>query len=375
MANLTASASIQPYGQAGRKVVLPVQALAQVYKGGMSAQIAGACCAATTATAGHVIGVYESDALGGATDGATRVTIVTDKIFIFKNGTNAVSDATPYGTVLFAEDDNSVGVGAGGSLVIAGRFMGFEDDGQVRVYISNQASWFDTNASQIEPTNSRPYYARAVCTTFTAASYTGTGTSVLSFANHALDAQDGVTIAVGDTVLLQGGTLGSCAITAADTGPWVVTSLGGASAKAVFTRPAWFETGAKVPAGQTIKIGPEGTLFPNTDWTSWASPGCVIGTTDPAFYPDRVLQQLALVSSTVTVNNVPIRSATKSQVSAEFCGANGGTLTNTVGYGTVAPPTAGYIGTASSVVDALASGMGKNSTADTSLLNILIVNR
>lgn len=341
----------------------------------MAAQVSGACAPATSTGAGHVIGVYEDDALGGATDGATRCVVLTDKIFTFKNGVNAVSDSTPYGTVLFAEDDNSVGVGAGGSTVIAGRFMGIEDNGDVRVYISNQASWFDGNAAQIEPTNTRAYYARAVCTTFSASSYTGTGTSTLLFANHALDVQDGVTIAVGDVVLLQGGTLGSCAITAADTGPWVVTSLGGSSAKATFVRPVWFETGAQVPGGQTIKIGPEGTLFHNTDWTSSATPGCVIGTTDPAFYPDRVTQRVTLASSTATVNNVPILSATTSMVTAEFCGANGGSTTSTVGYGTIVAPTPGYIGTASTVVDAIAANMGKNGTSDTAILNVLIVNR
>jgi hypothetical protein len=224
--------------------------------------------------------------------------------------------------------------------------------------------------------STRSYFARAVMTTTAVASYTGTGTGVLTAgSNAALVAQDGVTLAVGDVVMLQGGTLGSLAITAADTGPYVVTALGSASAKFVLTRPAWFQNGSVVPTSQSVKIGSEGTVFSNTDWTSSAAPGCVVGTTDPAFYPDRVTQRVTLASSTFNMINVPILSATKTNVLASFLGANGGTLTGTVGYGTIVPVTPGYVGTASAVVDAIATAMAKNGTADTSFLSVTIVNR
>jgi len=174
--------------------------------------------------------------------------------------------------------------------------------------------------------------------------------------------------------MLQGGTLGSLAITAADTGPYVVSSLGGTSARWVLTRPVWFVNGGTVPTSMSVQIGPEGTLFHNSSWKSTASPGCVIGTTDPAFYPDRVTQRVTLALSTFNMINVPIFSASTSSVLAEFVGANGGSTSSTVGYGTIVPPTPGYIGTASAVVDSLASGMGKNGTGDTAILNVTIVN-
>ena len=372
MANLTSTSNYhpQPYGAGIRSVFLPVQALAVVYEGAMVSQINGACVTATTALCGPVIGVSQEPVVtGGATDGAVRMVVLTDSIFLFNAGAIAPVDSTPYGTVLYADSDNTVSLGT--SSTIAGRFMGIQDDGLVRVFISNQASWFDG----LEPEGTtRAYFARNVCTTFTAASYTGTGTGVLSFANHLLDVQDGVTNVVGDGVFLPGGTLGSCAITAADVGPYVVTALGGASAHAVFTRPSWWVNGLIVPTSQSVKIGPEGTLFGNTDWTSSAAPGCVVGTTDPAMYPDRVTQEVTLGSSTKTITNVPILSATKSNVIATLASV-GGTTTNTVGYGTLVAPTPGYIGTASTVVDALAAGMTKNSTLDTSILTVTIVNR
>ena len=224
--------------------------------------------------------------------------------------------------------------------------------------------------------NSAAYKARLIMTAVTTSTtYTGTGTNTITFGTNAImGSQDGVAIAVGDVLLLQGGTLTSCVITACDTGPWVVSVIGTASTKCVLTRPAWWLTGDQVPSSQEIKIGPEGTLFRNGTWFSSAAPGCVIGTTDPALYPDRVIQNVTLVSSTATVINVPILSATKSSVLAHFVVA-GGTTTATIGYGTVAAPTAGYVGTASTVVDALASGMGKNGTADTSIIEVIISNR
>lgn len=136
MPNLTAGIPLYPYGEGGRKVSLPVQALAQVWEGGLAAQIAGACVAGTTAGAGDCIGVFEHDQLGGATDGAKRVSVLTDRIVLMTAGTAAPTDATPYGALLFMETDNTVGTGGlGATERIAGRFVGIEDDGRIRVFI------------------------------------------------------------------------------------------------------------------------------------------------------------------------------------------------------------------------------------------------
>ncbi|MCL2724848.1 MAG: hypothetical protein FWD69_10475 [Polyangiaceae bacterium] len=137
MANLTQGIRPQPYGQGGRKVFLPVKAGAQIYEGGLVSQPGGAC-APTTAGGDSTgaIGIAEHDALGGATDGATRLSVWTDREFIFNPGLNPPTDATPYGTVLYAEDDHTVGiVNVGNALPMAGRFVGIEDDGRVRVFV------------------------------------------------------------------------------------------------------------------------------------------------------------------------------------------------------------------------------------------------
>ena len=143
MSNLTSGIRPQPYGMGGRKVVLPVKATAQIYEGAFVAQISGACCTGTTSGAGNAIGVAESDMLGGASDGSTRIVVWTEKVFIFPNGTNAVADSTPYGTPLFMEDDHTVGTGGigGSGEGLAGYFVGFEDDGRVRVYVGTSAGF------------------------------------------------------------------------------------------------------------------------------------------------------------------------------------------------------------------------------------------
>lgn len=138
MALLTAGITPQPYGLGGRKVTLPVKALAQIYEGCLVSQVAGACVVTSTASAGAAIGVAEHDQLGGASDGTKRISVLTDQIFLFVNGTAAFTDATPYNTLAFAEDDHTVGTGGlGATQQTVGLFRGLEDDGRVRVYIES----------------------------------------------------------------------------------------------------------------------------------------------------------------------------------------------------------------------------------------------
>jgi len=165
----------------------------------MVSQINGACVTATTTGCGPVIGCSQEPVVtGGATDGAVRAVILTDGVFLFNAGTNAPVDSTPYGTVLYADTDNTVSLGGDGSTVIAGRFVGIQDDGLVRVYITASASWMDANAQDgIQTGAARPNFARAVFTSTTVASYTGTGTGTLTAgSNGALASQDGVALAV-----------------------------------------------------------------------------------------------------------------------------------------------------------------------------------
>jgi hypothetical protein len=99
----------------------------------------------------------------------------------------------------------------------------------------------------------------------------------------------------------------------------------------------------------------------------------VIGTGDPKFRPVQVTQTVTLSSSAATITNVPIHSATRSNVHAAL-GAVGGTTTSTIGYGIIVAPTPGDLGTASTVVNAIASGGTKNGTSDTSILIVTITN-
>jgi len=247
----------------------------------------------------------------------------------------------------------------------------------VNVIVGAGAVFTGTYAQAVMQAGAQPFYARAVMTTVaTSTTYTGSGTGQLTFgSNAAIGTQDGVsTLAVGDCVILQGGTLGGCSITAADVGPWIIANKGSSSSKVVLVRPTWWQTGAVLPTLSQIQVGPEGTLFGGTKWSTWAAAGKVIGTDDPALYPDKVATQVTLVSSALAVATIPVRSATASTITCDLQ-ATGGTTTSTVSYGMIAAATAGYIGTATFTVNARASGMTKNGTSDTSTISVVVVNR
>jgi hypothetical protein len=137
MSNLTAGIPPQPFGKGGRKVTLPVKATTQIWQGGMVAQPSGACRPATSGSeTSPVVGVAEHDELGGASDGTKRISLLTDQIFVFNAGSSAPTDATLFGSPLFAETDNTVGTSSSaGTLPLAGYFAGMEDDGKVRIFI------------------------------------------------------------------------------------------------------------------------------------------------------------------------------------------------------------------------------------------------
>jgi hypothetical protein len=104
----------------------------------MVAQVSGACETATaSAETTGVIGIAENDALGGASDGSVRLSLMTDSIFILNvDVTNPPTDATNFGSILYAVTDNTVGTSSlSGTLPVAGRFMGIEDNGKARVFI------------------------------------------------------------------------------------------------------------------------------------------------------------------------------------------------------------------------------------------------
>lgn len=215
---------------------------------------------------------------------------------------------------------------------------------------------------------------RNVVTSLQAYGGTGTATLTQTTPSSGWATQDGVTNVVGDVVFIQGGTTNLT--NAKDAGPWVVQSLGSASASWVLVRPAWFAQGAICPLGLVIDIDGEGTLWAGTQWKSFATVGsAVIGTNDLTFYVGRVTQTAVLAAGTIAVTNVGVKSLSKSQFIASM-NTNGGTLTGTVGYGVlpnVSALTAGYIGTSSLTFKAIATAQAVQSS-DTSTINVTVIN-
>jgi hypothetical protein len=137
MANATANRDRYVIGKEGRDVHLPVAASTHIYAQTMVVQITatGMVTNHGVANTGVVIGVaqHEVDNTGAA--GAKRVAVETDREYVFDNaGSNSVSEATPFGTPLYAVDNQTL---ATTGTVFAGTFHGMEPNGKVRVMIHN----------------------------------------------------------------------------------------------------------------------------------------------------------------------------------------------------------------------------------------------
>lgn len=149
---------------------------------------------------------------------------------------------------------------------------------------------------------------KAVATSL--AAYTGTGTATLTgSANGAIGTQDGVTLLVGDLIHLPTGLTN---VTAVDSGPWMVQSLGGASAKYVLVRPGWLAFAAAIPQGLTFEVM-QGTAWANSTWKATAT-AAICGTNDGAWYPRVVKGAQALTAGAATVSNLPIMSSAQCAV-------------------------------------------------------------
>jgi hypothetical protein len=141
MSNSTVNLALYPYGQGGREVVLPVDGGAHIYAGTLVSQLTGTgmLVAGSTASTGPAVGValHEVDNTAGS-DGDLRCKVMTGKIFLFANGTStdACSEATLMGSPVYMFDDHTVyDNSAGSTLKAAGRFVGMEPDGKVRVFV------------------------------------------------------------------------------------------------------------------------------------------------------------------------------------------------------------------------------------------------
>ena len=202
--------------------------------------------------------------------------------------------------------------------------------------------------------------------TFSGGVYTAT-------ANAALGTQDGVTLAVGDIIVLPVGTLTTLVGSAANSGPYQVTSLGATGAKVVLTRPAKWSHGDTITPSTVVRVGAEGTLFRNTEW--FAQPATatkVVGTDDPVLYPKRVITQVTLVAGTVTLQTVPIRATAGTVVDMSLAGGTPAGTTTSFDLKLSGGLVAGGVGTGSVVIEAH-SVKGTKVATDVSVLNVSIM--
>jgi len=180
-------------------------------------------------------------------------------------------------------------------------------------------------------------------------------------------AQNGVTYAAGDVVLLANQT------TAAQNGPYVVGTVAGT---APLTRPTWWTAAKVIPQGTVFEAGPEGTLLGGASWKCTCAKGAVVDTDDPAVYPRKVGGTATLVAGTVTLGATQglfLKSTTTSQVQLTRNTADTCTLT-TGGYvAPVATRVAGKVGTAEIVVFA-AVAAGTINVSDVSTVDWLVSN-
>ncbi len=197
-------------------------------------------------------------------------------------------------------------------------------------------------------------------------------TSLAAFTVTGNAYDDGLTYVAGDRVLLAGQT------TAADCGVYVVGTV--ASTTAPLTRAPDMPAALVLPNGSVVEVS-EGTVFRGSSWKAMSTTagGAVIGTNDPTFYPRAYSKIVTLSSGTYTVGAgggsefLFLYSTTTSSIQATRCTA-GGTLTLTTHYYTPATGRiAGKSGTAAAVVTASVAA-GTVNTADTSTVNVLVVN-
>ena len=325
-------------------------------------------------TVAGVSRAYHSS-LAGAPPGVTLTNIP-----LVKGAQSFLCDATvtgtlPWGSDLYAVDNQTLSADPGVGRIRAGFFEGMDPSNTANCICQvGQASPLAT-APAGAATSATPNYARAVVTTIDAFDGTGTATITEHTAASGFGAQDGITLVVGDVVFIQAGTTN--VTNAKDSGPWQVVTLGSASVKWSLTRPSWWQNGQTIPQSKKLDIG-EGTVFAGTEWKTFCAKAKVIGTDDPTFYVGRFVEQAAFVAGDngvhVYASSVGIRSATKSFVSVVPAGAVGGTATGIVSIAPEAITTPGYVNTTSMSFSALSTALAQNTQASTLTCQVLVCN-
>jgi hypothetical protein len=164
---------------------------------------------------------------------------------------------------------------------------GFWYDGQVLWFVDAFGRQSQSTSTVIGciPVRAATTAALPACTyTPPASAATGYQTSVLvapgflqANANGALGAQDGVTLKVGDRLLVWNQA------TASQNGIYMVTQLGGASAPWVLARTGDADVSANFVTGALIPVGPEGALYGKVTFTLATPAPIVLDTTALTF--------------------------------------------------------------------------------------------
>lgn len=145
--------------------------------------------------------------------------------------------------------------------------------------------WWDGTAYQVMPvtgslTDPTVLSAKNTVRVVTAAAlpaYTRTGNVITATANGALAAVDGVTLALGNRLLLKNGAAG------ADNGIYSVTQVGDGSHPYILTRTPDADTSAKVTSGIHAWTGSEGTTFHDSLWFLTTTGVITLNTTSLTF--------------------------------------------------------------------------------------------
>jgi hypothetical protein len=366
-----------------RLIETGMKANTQAFFGTLAVIDAGYLAPGRTATGLIAVGFFEPGGMGASLDGYDNRTATTGGAAgaingravpgcrkLQNSGTDPVAQAD-VGNDCFIVDDSTIAkTDGGGTRSRGGKIVQVDTDG-VFVEVVNTGTAIATVIGST--LNNLGYHQPVRCvfpTNFAGAVVAGVLTAT---ANGALATQDGVAPAVGDRVLVAAQT------TAADNGIYTVTSLGGASAKAVLTRASDAATGAAITPGERVSVA-EGTLFAGTEWVARVTgSGKLVATDDPKFYPSAFKKTITLAAGTYTIGagggGEPcfLFSTTLSSVSIARNTANTSTAT-TGGYAApVASRIAGVGGTGAVLVQAQVAA-GTISNADISTLDVLITN-
>lgn len=274
------------------------------------------------------------------------------------SGVNQIT-ADDVGKPCFAKNDNTLWLtDNGGTLSFAGLVAGVTTAGKVtlRNTFDIRAAWKRSIADAIKAPSRN---VRGVVTA-----------NIADLAAFTVASNDGLTYAAGEHVLLAGQT------TAAQCGIYVVGTV--AVGVAPLKRAPNMPSGAAYVSGSVIEVS-EGTIWRGSSWKAMCTGAKVVGTDDPLFYPRKWSKTVTLASGTYLAGAgggsepVFLFSTTTSSVLATRNTA-GGTLTLTTHYFCpVSARIAGKAGTAAVSVTASVAA-GTVNTADTSTIDLVVVN-